>query len=114
MRAADLNPYTLYSKVVGLTTTTSTGARRRPIRSPPELVATRKSVNDLVRAELNSLMNNSALSSADKQRCKQHFDSIRDAEITMGTMGATCTKAGLSQSSSSTRSRAGSRSRPTA
>ncbi len=58
-------------------------------------------------------MNKSALSSADKLRCKQHFDSIRDVEITMGTMGATCTKAGLSQSQS-TRSRAGSRSRPTA
>ena len=95
MRAADLNPYTLYSKIVGLTTATPTGT---PTTDPvaAELSATRKSVNDLVRAELNSLMNNSALSSADKLRCKQHFDSIRDVEVTMGTMGATCTKTGLS------------------
>ena len=95
VRAADLNPYTLYSKIVGLTTATPTGT---PTTDPvaAELSATRKSVNDLVRAELNSLMNSSALSSADKLRCKQHFDSIRDVEVTMGTMGATCTKTGLS------------------
>ena len=41
-------------------------------------------------------MGNTALSSADKLRLKQHFDCIRDVEITMGTMGAACTKAGLS------------------
>jgi hypothetical protein len=94
VRAADLNPYTLYSKIVGLTTTTPTGPMTDPVAA--ELAATRKSVNDLVRAELNSLLGNSALSSADKLRCKQHFDSIRDVEVTMGTMGAACTKTGLS------------------
>jgi hypothetical protein len=36
-----------------------------------------------VRAELNSLMQNSKLSAADVQRLKQHFDSIRDVEVTM-------------------------------
>jgi len=98
VRAADLNPYTLYSKAVGLTATTSGGTTTTdPVAA--ELAATRKSVNDLVRAELNSLMGNTALSSADKQRLQQHFDSIRDVEVTMGTMGATCTKDGLSQSS---------------
>ncbi len=35
VRAADVNPYTLYSKLVGLTTTTRSGMARRPIRSPP-------------------------------------------------------------------------------
>jgi hypothetical protein len=98
VRAADLNPYTLYSKVVGLTTTSSTGTTTTdPVAA--ELASTRKSVNDLVRGELNGLMSNPALSSADVQRLKQHFDSIRDAEVTMGNMGATCTKDGLSQSS---------------
>src|SRR4029077_3218214 len=77
VRAADLNPYTLYSKVVGLTTTSTTGMTTTdPVAA--ELVSTRKSVNDLVRAELNSLMGNTALSGADKLRLKQHFDSIRD------------------------------------
>jgi hypothetical protein len=94
VRAADLNPYTLYSKIVGLTTTNPGGPAVDPVAA--ELAATRKSVNDLVRAELNSLMGNSALSSADKLRLKQHFDSIRDLEVTMGTMGAACTKDGLS------------------
>ena len=61
-----------------------------------ELASTRKSVNDLVRAELNSLVGNSALSSADKLRLKQHFDCIREIENTMGTIGAMCTKTGLS------------------
>jgi uncharacterized protein DUF1552 len=99
VRAADLNPYTLYSKIVGLTTTsTGTGGTGGTMTDPvaAELVATRRSVNDLVRAELNSLMSNPALSSADKLRCKQHFDSIFDMEIKMGTMAAGCTKTGLS------------------
>jgi len=95
VRPGDLNPYTLYSKIVGLTTT---GGTTTPTTDPiaVELASTRKSVNDFVRAELNSLMGNSALSSADKQRLKQHFDCIRELEVTMGAMGATCTKNGLS------------------
>jgi len=98
VRPADLNPYTLYAKIVGLTTTSSTGTTTTdPVAA--ELISTRKSCNDLVRSELTSLMNNTKLSSADVQRLKQHFDSIRDAEVAMGTMGATCTKDGLSQSS---------------
>ena len=112
VRPADLNPYTLYAKIVGLTTTSSTGTTTTdPVAA--ELIRTRKSVNDLVRGELNSLMSMSTLSSADKQRLKQHFDSIRDVEVAMGTMGATCTQGGC-RSRRSTRSRTGSRSRPTA
>jgi hypothetical protein len=94
VRAGDQNPYTLYSKLVGLTTATPTGGTTTdPVAA--ELVATRKSVNDLVRGELNSLMGNSALSADDKQRLKLHFDSIRDLEVTMGNAGLMCTKAGL-------------------
>jgi len=97
VRSADLNPYTLYSKLTGLTTTTpSGGTMTDPVAA--ELLATRKSVNDLVRAEMTSLMNNPALSAADTQRLKQHFDAIRDAEVTMATMSAGCTKDGLSTS----------------
>jgi hypothetical protein len=97
VRSADLNPYTLYSKLTGLATTTpSGGTMTDPVAA--ELLSTRKSVNDLVRAELTSLMNNPALSAADTQRLKQHFDSIRDAEVTMAAMSAGCTKDGLSTS----------------
>jgi hypothetical protein len=97
VRAGDQSPYTLYSKIVGLTTS---GGTTTPTTDPiaQELATTRKSVNDLVRGELNSLMGNSALSSADKLRLKQHFDCIRDIEVTMGTMAAACTKTGLSTS----------------
>jgi len=95
VRAADLNPYSLYSKLVGLTTSTGTTTTTTdPVAV--ELATTRKSVNDFVRAELNSLMSMPALSSADKQRLQQHFTAIRDVEVKMGTMSAGCTKDGLS------------------
>ncbi len=96
VRAADLNPYTLYSKLMGLTTGGGSGGSTDPVAA--ELATTRKSVNDFVRAELNSLMSNSALSGADRQRLQQHFDSIRDTEITMSNMAASCTQDGLSTS----------------
>ena len=93
VRPADDNPYTLYSKLVGLTGTGGT-----PVMPANELITSRKSVNDFVRAELNSLKGLSALSTADKQRVDQHFQCIRDVEVTMGTMAAGCTKDGLSLS----------------
>lgn len=94
VRSADDNPYTLYAKLVGLTT--GGGGTVDPLAA--ELVKTRKSVNDFVRAELNGLLGNTALSAADRQRLQEHFDSIRDAEVTITTMGATCTKDGLATS----------------
>ena len=51
-----------------------------------ELLRSRKSVNDLVRAELNALMARPELSAADRARLEQHFQAIRDAEVTMGDM----------------------------
>ena len=91
VRAADDNPYTLYSKLVGLTQSGGgTGDA-----AAAELLATRKSVNDLVRGQINTLLKNPKLSTADRQRLQQHFDSIRDAEVTMSTMGSACTQAGL-------------------
>lgn len=95
VRAADDNPYTLYAKLVGLTSASS-GGTFDPVAN--ELIITRKSVNDLVREELNSLRASSALSKDDKDRLQQHFDSIRDAEIKMGEMATTCTKDGLALS----------------
>lgn len=94
LRTGDQNPYTLFNKLVGLTTTTSTGTTTTdPVAA--ELAATRKSVNDLVRAELTSLKNNSALSADDKARLDLHFQSIRDLEVSMGNAGMMCTQTGL-------------------
>jgi hypothetical protein len=99
VRAADTNPYTLYSKVIGLAgaaPTTGGGTTTTVDPVAAELANTRKSVNDLIRGELNSLMGMSALSAADKQRLKQYFDTIRDMEVKMDTMaGAACSKTGL-------------------
>lgn len=94
VRPADDNPYTLYSKLVGLAN--SGGDSGGSLAE--ELIRSRKSVNDFVGEELNSLMRMSALSSADKQRLQQHFDSIRDTEVTMGEMGVACSQAGLATS----------------
>jgi hypothetical protein len=96
VRSADDNPYTLYSKLVGLTGGGGGGGGTDPATA--ELLASRKSVNDLVRGELNSLLGMSALSQDDKLRLQQHFDAIRDTEVTMGEMAAACSKEGLATS----------------
>jgi hypothetical protein len=64
-----------------------------------ELANKRKSVNDLVREQLNSLKANSALSAADRLRLEQHFEAIFDIEGEMGGMEgpteAVCSADGL-------------------
>jgi len=87
-RAADDNPYTLYSKLVGLVGGGGGGGGTTP--DAAELLVSRKSVNDLVRDELKALMANPALSQDDKLRLEQHFDAIRDVEVELGDMGNAC------------------------
>lgn len=95
VRPADGNPYTLYTRLMGLTTSTPGGGTTTdPVAD--ELVTSRKSVNDMVRDELKDLMGDSSLSADDKLRLQQHFDLIRDTEVKMGEMAAGCTKDGLS------------------
>jgi hypothetical protein len=101
VRAADVNPYLLYSKVVGLPQSMPTDPGT-PMDPVTDAIATkRKSVNDFVMAELTSLMNMSALSAADKLRLDNHFQAIRDFEMNMGTMnppvvpGGACSMAGI-------------------
>ncbi|WP_437585248.1 DUF1552 domain-containing protein [Sorangium sp. So ce1000] len=98
VRSADDNPYTLYAKLVGLAESGGGSSGGNGGQVADELILSRKSANDFVREELKSLMRMSALSSADKQRLQQHFDAIRDAEVTMGEMASTCSQAGLSTS----------------
>jgi hypothetical protein len=93
VRAADDNPYTLYSKLVGLLSPPPDTAATTALAT--EIFNSRKSVNDLVRAQLTSLINNPALSAADRQRLQQHFDAIRDVEVKLTAMASTCTQNGL-------------------
>ena len=79
------NPYDLYRELMGLATPAGDQTAQLLLRS-------RKSVHDLVRDDLTSLMQHPRLGAADRQRLQQHFDAIRDAEI---TMGAQCSTAGL-------------------
>jgi hypothetical protein len=93
IRAADTNPYILYAKLVGLA---SPNGAVDPLAA--ELMARRKSVNDLVRKQLKRLQGLSSLSADDQQRLQQHFDAIRDTEVTLGEMGKACSEAGLATS----------------
>ncbi len=88
VRAADDNPYTLYQRIVGLATPGDRDAAEL-------LLESRKSVHDFVRDELQSLMNHPRLGADDRGRLEQHFQAIREIEITMGDMGDRCTLSGL-------------------
>jgi hypothetical protein len=100
VRASVDNPYKLYQSLTGLAKPAGSGTgtggssgtggtgNMTPNPMAEELITKRKSVNDLVRKQLNSLIQNPKLSAADKQRLQQHFDSIRDVENTMTDMGS--------------------------
>ncbi|HEY6725321.1 MAG TPA: DUF1552 domain-containing protein [Polyangiaceae bacterium] len=99
VRPADDNPYGLYQSLTGLVgndSSASTGTTGSSLAD--ELVLTRTSVNDLIRDELEALLANPALSTEDRARLQQHFDSIRDAEVTMGEIGEACSMAGINTS----------------
>ena len=72
-RAPLHNPMTAYQTIMGVDGETIS----------EQLVERRKSVNDLVREQMDALMNNPALSSADVQRLELHRAAIRDLEDTL-------------------------------
>jgi hypothetical protein len=98
IRAAVDNPYTLYLELMGLVdpdggmTPDAEAATRR-------LLESRNSVHDLVREELNGLMQHPRLSTADRERLQLHFQSIRDYEVMVSGDGDEaleyCTSEGL-------------------
>jgi hypothetical protein len=90
-RGSEQNPYKLYLELMGLATP---GGMTPDAEAAARLLArSRNSIHDLVRDDLNSLMQNSRLGSADRKRLQQHFDAIRDAEIKMDELG--CSTHGL-------------------
>lgn len=90
VRAAEGNPYNVYQRLVGMMPTGGGGNTGGGSGTADRLALQRKSVNDLVKAELDSLRNRSGLSKADKDRLDQHFTAIRDIETTMMQMGLEC------------------------
>lgn len=70
------NPQNAYQTIVGGDTTLSPEARI-------ELVNRQKSVNDLVREQLNEIMSRPELSGSDRQRIELHLQSVRDLEVTL-------------------------------
>ena len=83
---ASNNPYELYQKLVGIVSPNGTPTPGAP-QAQQLLLESRKSIHDLVRDDLRALMSNPRMSAADRQRLQQHFDAVRDAEVTMGNMG---------------------------
>jgi hypothetical protein len=75
LRGAESNPFDVYTDMIGL------GGMDREIAN--QIALKRQSVNDLVRADMNDLLGNPDLGSADRSRLQQHFDVIRDMELTM-------------------------------
>jgi hypothetical protein len=74
-RAAQNNPFTVYSNIFGVA--------GMDIEIQNAVAARRLSVNDLVRSEMTDLLGNPNLGSADRTRLQTHFDAIRDLEVTM-------------------------------
>jgi Protein of unknown function (DUF1552) len=77
------SPLKAYQRMIGTLGTTTAGA-------DPLLDLRRKSVNDLLRAQITSLLARPELTADDRQRLQQHFATIRDIEvaITNATMPA--------------------------
>jgi hypothetical protein len=83
VRAGRDNPWDAYQAMTGLDSIgkTDPGLLQK-------LAARRKSVNDLLRTEINDLRNRKELSKPDRDRLDLHFTSVRDLELGMtNTMG---------------------------
>lgn len=75
-RSAITNPYNAYQLLVGGGASLSSGAAtKRQLRQ--------RSINDLVRGELNALLARPQLSSTDHQRLQLHLSSVRDVEVSL-------------------------------
>lgn len=75
LRGAQNNPFAVYQDLVGLG-----GADSDLIN---QIITRRKSVNDLVREEMQDLMGKPYLGREDRQRLQSHFEVIRDMELSM-------------------------------
>lgn len=78
------SPYKAYMTIIGAigngTTATSAEAQAQMQRA-----ARSKSINDILRPQIQTLLNRSDLSQSDRDRLDQHLTAIRDIEVSMTT-----------------------------
>ena len=79
-RAGIDSPLKAYQRMIGSLGTTTTAG------SDPNLNLRRKSVNDVLRAQINTLLARPELTSDDTQRLQQHLATIRDVEIAISNV----------------------------
>jgi hypothetical protein len=86
-RAGERNPLNAYQRLFGMT---MPGGEDPGAAEQNALALQRKSVNDVLRGQMQSLLGRPELSGADKTRLDAHFQAIRDLEIKM-SMGCQIT-----------------------
>ncbi len=78
------SPYKAYQQIIGVigngTTSTSAEAQAQMLRANRS-----KSINDLLRPQIQALLNRTDLSQSDRDRLNQHLTAIRDIEVQMTT-----------------------------
>jgi hypothetical protein len=77
-RAAEPSPLKAYRRMVGMKDPGVPDAM-----ATERLALQRKSINDMLRTQIQSLMASPALSADDVKRLQQHFDAVREMEINM-------------------------------
>jgi hypothetical protein len=75
-RAAIRNPFTAYQVITG-------GTGDLPPDVAEQIAKGQKSVNDLVREQLHSLMSRAKMGSADQRRLELHLGAVRELEVAM-------------------------------
>ena len=73
LRAAERNPFNAYKRLFGLPDVGAAAIERKALM--------RKSVNDVVRAQMKQLLAKPQLSGGDRERLDLHFSAIRDLEV---------------------------------
>jgi hypothetical protein len=86
-RAAIDSPLQAYQRMVGTASNTTNGSGQAD-----PIALRRKSVNDLLRGQIGTLLARSELTADDKQRLNQHLQAIRDLEITISNASLSATQ----------------------
>jgi hypothetical protein len=84
------SPYKAYQAIIGAVGngTTTTSAQQLALQ---QRAARSKSINDILRPQIQALLNRTDLSQSDHARLDQHLTAIRDIEVGMTTMTTTMT-----------------------